>query len=86
MKTKDEAFFEYLKNSREPKPVEYTCQHKGGINEKFCRATQQKTCEGCRFYEMGIWAAYDRAFDLLAAKDKKISELELENQYLKATR
>lgn len=83
---KSESFFKYLENSREPKPVESSCQYKGGINEKFCRATQQKTCEGCRFYKMGIWAAYDRAFDLLTAKDKRISELELENQYLKATR
>lgn len=83
---KSESFFKYLENSREPEPVESTCQYKGGTDEKFCRATQQKTCEGCRFYKMGIWAAYDRAFDLLMAKDKKISELELENQYLKATR
>lgn len=83
---KSESFFKYLENSKEPKPVESTCQYKGGTDEKFCRATQQKTCEGCRFYKMGILAAYDRAFDLLMAKDKKISELELENQYLKATR
>lgn len=83
---KSEAFFNYLENSREPKPVETTCQYKGGTDEKFCRATQQKTCEGCRFYKMGIWAAYDRAFDLLMAKDKKISDLELENQYLRSTR
>ena len=83
---KSESFFRYLENSREPKPVETTCQYKGGTDEKFCRATQQKTCEGCRFYKMGIWAAYDRAFDLLMAKDKKISDLELENQYLRSTR
>lgn len=83
---KSESFFKYLENSREPKPVESTCQYKGGTDEKFCRATQQKTCEGCRFYKMGIWAAYDRAFDLLTTKDKRISELELENQYLRSTR
>lgn len=70
---------EYVTKRHEIKPVDETCQFKGGKGEKFCRATSQKTCEGCRFYRMAIWQVFNRAYDLLAAKDKQIKQLTDDN-------
>ena len=66
---------EYVTKRHEIKPVDETCQFKGGEGEKFCRATSQKTCEGCRFYRMAIWQVFNRAYDLLTAKDKQIKQM-----------
>lgn len=70
---------EYVTKRHEIKPVDETCQFKGGKGEKFCRATSQKTCEGCRFYRMAIWQVFSRAYDLLTAKDKQIKQLTDDN-------
>ena len=73
---------EYVTKRHEIKPVDETCQFKGGKGEKFCRATSQKTCEGCRFYRMAIWQVFNRAYDLLTAKDKQIKQLTDDNNKL----
>lgn len=78
--TESERLIEYVTKRHEIKDVDFTCQFKAGRGErKFCRATTQKTCEGCRFYRMTIWQVYNRAYELLIAKDKQIKELTDDN-------
>lgn len=77
-KTKRDLLTEYVEKRHERQEKDYTCQFKGGQNEKFCRATRQRTCEGCRFYKMSIWEIFNRAYDLLIAKNKRIQKLEVD--------
>lgn len=78
--TESERLIEYVTKRHEIRDVDFTCQFKAGKGErKYCRATSQKKCTGCRFYRMSVWHVFNRAYDLLTAKDKQIKQLTDDN-------
>ena len=80
---KKDALFAYIGKCREEKKVETSCQWKGGKDEKFCRATHQKDCKGCKFYTMGIWEFFERCYDVIRAREEEIQKLQKENEDLR---
>lgn len=80
---KKDALFAYIGKCREEKKVETSCQWKGGKNEKFCRATSQNDCKGCKFYTMGVWEFYEKCYDVIRAREEEIQKLQKENEDLR---
>lgn len=81
--TESKHLIDYVTKRHEIKDVDFTCQFKAGKGErKYCRATSQKKCTGCRFYRMSVWQVFNRAYELLTAKDKQIKQLTDDNNKL----
>lgn len=59
----------------------------GGDNQKYCVATTQTTCEGCRFSDLTmkekIDLAYNRLYDLQTLVSNHITELQELSEYSK---
>lgn len=75
--------FKAVSLARMDKASDKSCQWKGGKDEKFCRATHQKDCKGCKFYTMGIWEFFERCYDVIRAREEEIQKLQKENEDLR---
>lgn len=73
---KIDALKKYVEDMHERQKVDYSCQYKGGNTEKFCRATSQKSCCGCRFYSMRLYNLLPALYDIVAQKNRRIVDLE----------
>ena len=83
---KKKLLFEYVSKRRQNVKADFSCQWKGGKDERFCRSTSRDTCEGCEFYAIGIWDLYAKAYDIITARDKEIAELYEKLEKLKTER
>ena len=81
MKRKEETkdLKSYVKERHVISPTDKTCQFKGMGDERFCRATSQKTCENCRFYSPTIGTVLSEGYKTIVDKDKTIESLRKDN-------
>lgn len=73
---KIDALRRYVVFHHEQKEEDWTCQHKGGQFDRFCKATTQKTCAGCRFYSIGLESLLTELYDIVSGQQRRIFELE----------
>lgn len=74
---KKEELFKIVSRAREDCEADFSCQYKGGKEERFCRVTSRLDCKGCKDYSIGIWDFFAKCYDLLRKKDEEIVELRL---------
>lgn len=72
----------YVKEKHVIWKADMSCQFKGRGDERFCRATSQKTCENCRFYSPTIGTVLSEGYKTIVDKDKTIETLRKENAKL----
>lgn len=74
---KKEELYRYLSNCRMDTGKDQTCQWIGKPEDgRFCRATSQKTCKGCKYYRPSIWSLFAKVYDIIMARDKEITMLQ----------
>ena len=72
----------YVKERHVLSPADKSCQFKGNGDERFCRATSQKTCENCRFYSPTIGTVLSEDYKTIVDKDKALEALRKDNAKL----
>ena len=77
---KKEELYRYLSNCRMDVEKDQTCQWISKAEDgRFCKATSQKTCKGCKYYRPSIWSLFGKVYDIIMARDKEITMLQLES-------